>query len=718
LKVYETGSHVKKDDENLQEASFGIGDAVTIFRLLRDKIYSDKVTAVIREYVANAVDAHAVSAQTRAVDIFLPSFTSPNFYVRDYGDGLSEEDIRDIYVMYGTSTKRATNNEVGQLGLGCKSAFAYNDTFTVVSYQGGKAITYTAYIDDTGVGKIRTMNVATSSEPSGIKVLIPVKSSDISWFVTKAKAALCYYPQKFNIVSGQHLDYFDKKEQVLHGTSGPAEWYITSYGKPTIVMGGIPYPLNADLALDGATVEPWVKGPCIIFVPIGAVDFAVSREMLEYTKRTKGFLKKAVTEITKDISESIEKQLTSCKNLYAAKVAYEKLSSARLVNSITPKWKGASLSGIIVSNHPCIAYVSDWAEPRIIQYQLNVNGSVEAVYFVEKPAKIDNWLGRLRALAKANYEGKRQSYTVVYDPSKDLLDATKANSKTIKETYNLDLYEWQKIEDFEPIPAPPKPTSIYSYSSDYSKKNSYKYRAKAFQWRDGQSKGNIASSYWDQIKMDDQTPVKDRPYVIVKSGFKLDYGGTRGDAQSLKELLNSLYSVVPAAKGPIYAFRAPVVVADLPPGIMPFQDWLKKQVATVDIQLLNDKTLYNTLVNTKKWNITNTIYTHKALVEKKLAPSSPFRTALATWYRLTIPKNITNVNSIRRLGDLPTISKPVDYEGIFSRYPLVEVIAASASYFQQKDVADQVGSYVAMIDDYLLLSQKGEAEEKEKGETK
>ena len=716
VKVYETGSHVKKDDQNLTEASFGIGDAVTIFRLLRDKIYSDKITAVIREYVANAVDAHSAAGQSRAVDIYLPSFANQTFYVRDYGSGLSEEDVRDIYVMYGTSTKRSTNNEVGQLGLGCKSAFAYNDTFTVVSYQDGKAYTYTAYIDDSGVGKIRTMDISPTTEPSGVKVIIPVKASDVSWFVSKARDALCYYPQKFNVISGQTITYFDKKKQILHGVSGPAEWYITQNMEPTVVMGGIPYPLDAKQALDGSSVEPWAQGSCVIFVPIGAVDFAVSRELLEYTKRTKGFLKKAIAEITKDIAKNIEASLTSCKDLCSAKLTYSKLSSARLVSSVTPRWKGASLGPQITPSHPCLAYATNWEGPQLSQYSVQLGYNIEKVFFIEKNDAVTNWTGRLRAAVKDHMD---KTVVVVYDPTKDVPDPKHPTKtfKTIKETYHLDLYKWLKIEDFEPIPAPPRPVNPYSSSypaSDYAKKNSHKYRAKAFLWLDGKSKGNIASSYWEKVDIDSTTVVKDRPYVIIESGFHLDYGMNWTDGSHLQDVLIALYSLVPSAKGPIYAFRAPIVVADLPPGLIPFKTWLDKQMTLVDMQLINDKQLYTTLVNTRKWNITSTISAFKGSIEKRLAPNSPFIPALHGWTRLSVSANLAKVNNVRSLGSLPTTVKPVDYEGILSRYPLVEVIAASATYFQPKDVAEQIGSYIAMMDDYLSPSLDGGAKEEQK----
>ena len=139
----------------LKESNFGIqeGQEGHLFAILRDKLYSDKIMAVIREYSTNATDAH-VEAGTpeKPVDVTLPTRLDPHLIIRDYGLGLTEEEVRELYVMYGSSTKRATNDAIGQLGLGCKSGFAYSDQFMVISYKDGKKYTYNAYLDETNGG--------------------------------------------------------------------------------------------------------------------------------------------------------------------------------------------------------------------------------------------------------------------------------------------------------------------------------------------------------------------------------------------------------------------------------------------------------------------------------------------------------------------------------------------------------------------------------------
>lgn len=89
----------------ISSAAYGFseGDESHIFSILRDKLYSNKVLAVIREYSTNALDAHVlVGRSDLPVYVRVPAADGePNFIVRDYGPGLAEDDVYRIYVKYG-----------------------------------------------------------------------------------------------------------------------------------------------------------------------------------------------------------------------------------------------------------------------------------------------------------------------------------------------------------------------------------------------------------------------------------------------------------------------------------------------------------------------------------------------------------------------------------------------------------------------------------------
>jgi len=129
-----------KQSQDFKSYTFGIKDSglAHIFNVLRNQLYSDKILAVIREYSANAIDAHAeLGNESTPIKVTLPNKLNLKLKIRDFGRGLTETQIKEIYAMYGESTKRGTNKQVGQLGLGCKSAFAYGDNFVINSFVNG-----------------------------------------------------------------------------------------------------------------------------------------------------------------------------------------------------------------------------------------------------------------------------------------------------------------------------------------------------------------------------------------------------------------------------------------------------------------------------------------------------------------------------------------------------------------------------------------------------
>ena len=65
----------------------------------------------------NAVDSHIVACTTdKPYDVHLPTNDDPYFYIRDYGTGLSNEDVKEIWCCYFNSTKRDDVCTIGHPG--------------------------------------------------------------------------------------------------------------------------------------------------------------------------------------------------------------------------------------------------------------------------------------------------------------------------------------------------------------------------------------------------------------------------------------------------------------------------------------------------------------------------------------------------------------------------------------------------------------------------
>lgn len=264
--------------------SISMENSAHIMGILRDTMYSDKESAAMREYAANGWDAHrSIGLMDTALKIHIPTATDPTLSIRDFGPGMSEDDIFTIFPSYGASTKRATNNEVGTLGIGSKSGFAYTDSFTITSWNGDKKAVYVAYLDASDRGEINKIAEEPCGDETGLEIKIAVRPQDIGTFERKAVPLFRYMEPRPDI--NIDLPPFEKHATPFGfvSESGRRDWVA--------IMGCIPY------RLDLSQVEPELRELGIfetlyhvhggIYCEIGEVQISASREELKYSDRTK-----------------------------------------------------------------------------------------------------------------------------------------------------------------------------------------------------------------------------------------------------------------------------------------------------------------------------------------------------------------------------------------------------------------------------------------------
>ena len=78
----------------------------------------------------------------------LPSLVEPFLSIRDFGTGLDDQQMVDVFIAFGNSTKTHSNDFIGGKGIGAKSPLAYGDMFTVFSYQNGYKTMHTIFKDE------------------------------------------------------------------------------------------------------------------------------------------------------------------------------------------------------------------------------------------------------------------------------------------------------------------------------------------------------------------------------------------------------------------------------------------------------------------------------------------------------------------------------------------------------------------------------------------
>ncbi len=269
------------------EAGFNIQASAEAFEILSDRIYPNKIKAVVRELSTNAVDAtidarkvakihhilkeHSGSCDIakaigdnetyvgKEVDLFnslegrydlsdwkeqsplvhLPNRVEPWFSIRDYGTGLSHDFIMKLYVSYFWSDKKTSNDYTGCLGLGSKSPFAYTDHFTVTSYWNGEKRMYNAHLKNgfpsisIFVDEAGEPLVFNTDEPNGVEVQFAVKAQDFDEFGNEARKLYPYFKMPLRVVGNSTVAKYLEDIQKARA----AGTYFTLHGEDTIQWG-------------------------------------------------------------------------------------------------------------------------------------------------------------------------------------------------------------------------------------------------------------------------------------------------------------------------------------------------------------------------------------------------------------------------------------------------------------------------------------------------
>ena len=336
--------------------SFGIKESgfAHIFNVLRNQLYSDKILAVVREYSCNAVDAHVAAGKGDVpIKVTLPNRLNPNLSIRDYGDALDDNDIQNIYAFYGESTKRNTNDQVGMLGIGSKSAFAYGDNFVINSYLNGKKHTYNAFIDPSQVGQISKLDVSDTDEENGIEIVVPVRDGDADEFVSKAQLLFKYFPVKPQICGTSEFDY-ENAETLFEGEGWVWKKTDDRYGDAVAVMGCIGYPISGyslNLRNDDHSLNNLLQPNLVLKFDIGDLEISASREKLQFTDKTRKAIIDRLKVVEQEVVDKVMEQFGTCDSMFAAKSMYGSLMDwtsglydFRDILSKKLTWKGENIS--------------------------------------------------------------------------------------------------------------------------------------------------------------------------------------------------------------------------------------------------------------------------------------------------------------------------------------------------------------------------------------
>lgn len=352
-----------QDRETIQSGGLGDGNSFTIaasakaFEVLSSNLYQNKILAVIREITCNAADAHTEAGLPLSdIEVHLPNWSEPYFMVRDYGSGLSSEDVLNLYTTYFRSTKDNSNALIGGFGLGSKSPFAVADQFTVTSWHGGLKTTYVCYKQD-GLPRVNTTSSIPCGTETGLAVNVAAKSNDISHWANEACRFFSWWPTLPNFgdkapaisTSFNSDDILVTSNRVVDGIP---DWAIfkRSLGRPTVMMGLVTYALDVG-SIKGLPADVFkLIGSSEMFLnmPVGSLAVSPSRETLSYDPTTTATLVKKATEIAREVFSNIRQQVADQPSLYEARRCVYNLEVHSIIGTLikdlaeagTLTWRG------------------------------------------------------------------------------------------------------------------------------------------------------------------------------------------------------------------------------------------------------------------------------------------------------------------------------------------------------------------------------------------
>ena len=377
-----TNTLVQSNVNNSTE--FSINTSSFAFDILSDKLYSNKILAVVREYLTNALDAQKTSGVITPIEVTEPVVTFAEkvpFSVRDFGTGLSEEDVYKYYCVYFSSSKQESNDVTGMLGLGCKAGFAYTEQFNITSWFKGKESKYVLYKEN-GVPKISKLYEKPSSEPSGLKVTINVVNVDDEIkFKQCIRNVLKYFPEEYVDSKYHNTDKYIIKAKTYR--------FSPEYDKDGVIMGNVFYPYK----FRHKYVVP--AKSFILELPIGSIPILPSREGISLDSKTEEFLQREFNKLeekAKNLSLNVSKKWGK----HAPKSF--KAKEPCLITNSNSKYNSTYIS---VTNSTEFLAIIPISETKGIKKLIEVDDRITVIACRNKAL-----MRKLRRFARCNFVGK------------------------------------------------------------------------------------------------------------------------------------------------------------------------------------------------------------------------------------------------------------------------------------------------------------------------
>lgn len=302
-------------------SDYAIGDLAFIVDMFADKVYTYKERAIIRELSCNAHDSH-VDAGNEDVnfDVHLPTHLEPWFSIRDYGVGLDNSEVRNVFAGIGISTKRDSNKTIGCFGIGSLSPYSMCDSFTVKSWKDGMARSYSCYRDEERKPKVALLNEEATDEPNGVEVSLNIEGR-VGKFEEEAVNVFKWWDCTPNINSKSVVNRCDEW-RLRYDFVGEDYALNSGWGDLVAIMGNIAYRIPNEL--DTFNCDGYVR------FELGEINFDTARENLSLDDKTRAAITAKLEKIKEEIADEAIAKIEQEPSAFAKAKLADKLRSGQL----------------------------------------------------------------------------------------------------------------------------------------------------------------------------------------------------------------------------------------------------------------------------------------------------------------------------------------------------------------------------------------------------
>ena len=320
---------------DFQTSEFAVGDLAFIVDMFADKVYTYKERAVIRELACNAHDSHVVAGTTDTpFNVHLPTTLEPWFSLRDFGTGLSDQEVRTVFAGIGISTKRDSNEVIGCFGIGSLSPYSLCDSFTVKSFKDGICRTYSCYRDTDRKPVVALLTEAETDEDNGLEVSVSVDDK-VYEFELEAIKVFKFWEGTLPNINNHSVILQCKRQREEYIFKGDDFGLTPSWGDMYAIMGNIAYRIPNEL--DEFDCNGYLK------FELGELDFDTARENLSMNDKVRAAIKEKFQKVRSKLEQTAIDQIEAETTPFKRAVFADKLRNGQLGRHIKADFNKYSL---------------------------------------------------------------------------------------------------------------------------------------------------------------------------------------------------------------------------------------------------------------------------------------------------------------------------------------------------------------------------------------